>query len=304
MRKSVGFLFTACAASLLTAQVGLARAQAKPARRALLIDVTSFKEFKQIAPLGISTDPQMDIPFLSRTLAAKGFAITKLKDSEASRKQIMAALDDLANTAGPDDAIFLYFSGHGARAHGQFNLCSWDAQAESPVNDVKESDIKEWLTRLKARNVTIALDCCFSDMEIKNRPLKPLFLPKSIGRHDIGPDTSGQQVNIAPERAVILSATSPNGTALHVGSMTRPKWVGLFTMKLVQEMDVAAPTTTYRSLMADVQADVQKWIEVNPVTLKGAAITQTPTVYGAPNSLTVPCSRPCLKAPTRRRAGT
>ncbi len=292
MKKAASLFLTLSAASLLASQTGLAGAQAKPDRRALLIDVTSFSEFKKIEPLGFSADPQVDIPVLSRALKAKGFTVTALKDSEASHKQVMAALDEIAATAKPDDTILLYFSGHGAKAHGQFNLCPWDAQAESPINDVKESDLKEWLTKLKARNVTLVLDCCFNDMEIKNRPLKPLFRAKTIGRHNIGPDTQGEQVNIAPERAVILSATSPDGTALHVMPFVRPKWIGLFTMKLVQEMDVASPQTTYRSLMADVQADVQKWIDVSKPTLKGAAITQTPTLYGAASLVDRPLFAP------------
>ena len=292
MRKATGLLLAASAASLLTAQISSARAQAKPARRALLIDVTSFKDFKEIAALGGSTDPQMDIPALSRALTTKGFDIKALKDSEASRRQILAALDDLANTAAPDDTVLLYFSGHGATARGQFNLCPWDAQAESPVNDVKESDIKEWLTKLKARNVTLVLDCCFNDMEIKHRGMLPLFIPKTIRRHEIGPNTLDQDVNIAPERAVILSATSPNGTALHIVPSSRPKWIGLFTMKLVQEMDVAAPQTTYRALMADVQTDVQKWLDVNKPTKTGAAITQTPSLYGAARLIDRPLFAP------------
>ena len=105
-------------------------------RRALLIGSQTF---------GL-TGCDADVALVKQLLGAQGFdPIQTLTGEAATREGIVTAVEEVIATAGGDDAVVLYYSGHGGRlahpdwedrqakglpAHLQF-IVPWDIEASS-----------------------------------------------------------------------------------------------------------------------------------------------------------------------------
>src|SRR5918993_3433576 len=84
-------------------------------RRALCVGINEFKSLPMSSWLSGCVNDANDI---SRTLTARGFTsrnITVLRDKEATRKKVMAALDKLVDKAAPGDHLVFTFSSHGTQ---------------------------------------------------------------------------------------------------------------------------------------------------------------------------------------------
>ena len=54
-----------------------------------------------------------DVDLLTKKLKSKGFSVQSLKNSNATKKNILNALTKLVNTSKSGDIVYLHFSGHG-----------------------------------------------------------------------------------------------------------------------------------------------------------------------------------------------
>lgn len=78
--------------------------------RALLVGIGDYDR----AATGWSTiHGNNDVALLDGKLAAKGFTVSKLVDTQATKAKIIKALDDIVSVTGPGDMIYIHFSGHG-----------------------------------------------------------------------------------------------------------------------------------------------------------------------------------------------
>lgn len=96
-----------------------------------------------------------------QALAADTFAVTctLLTDGQATRAAIEREFVTLA-ACGPEDVVFISFSGHGTTTH---ELVTYDADvADLPNTCVPLSVLTEWFSRVPARRLVCVLDCCFS----------------------------------------------------------------------------------------------------------------------------------------------
>jgi hypothetical protein len=97
--------------------------------------------------------------------------VTCLTGPDATKSAILAALDDITAHVRTDDAILLYFAGHGLGHERGFFLCTADAQvATLETTAVTSEDLDQRLQRLTIRGVLIVLDCCESAGFAENAP--------------------------------------------------------------------------------------------------------------------------------------
>lgn len=156
-------------------------------RRALLIGSQTF---------GL-TGCDADIALVQRLLGDQGFEpIQTLTGEAATREGIVTAVEEVIATAGGDDAVVLYYSGHGGRlahpdwearqakglpAHLQF-IVPWDIEGstEDDFRGLLAEELSElqWRLTERTRNVTTILDCCHSGYMARNVDL----VPKAISR--------------------------------------------------------------------------------------------------------------------------
>jgi len=86
-------------------------------------------------------------------------SITKLVDADATRENIMHAIEDL-KTARDDDFVVITFSGHGTDDH---RLVPIDANASDLAGTcVPLDELAVHLDAIPSRQMFVVLDCCFS----------------------------------------------------------------------------------------------------------------------------------------------
>ncbi|WP_170985298.1 caspase family protein [Roseomonas sp. AR75] len=92
---------------------------------------------------------------------------TVLRDAEATRDGILAALDAAARDAAPGDTFVLYLAGHGVRTepdnrflflpHDTADLSSWGTLRRQGIED---TTLVSALSRIRARDAFLLLDTC------------------------------------------------------------------------------------------------------------------------------------------------
>jgi len=274
MKSGIGLL---CAAMLCLCAINPCAAE----RRALLMQVGHYQD-KLVPRIMSPNGKQGDVLLMRKVLELPkyDFKVTPLEDADASKAGILTALDKLGKEAGPDDAVLVYFSGHGARSNNKFSICPWDAHAIDPANDITEDVLARWVKGLKTKNVTIILDCCFSEAPVHKGIRSIPKQAKFMGRDPAGKMLSDIQVNLPEDRSVLLTAASQNEIGQQFANPpygADQKWYGVFTYYLYSNMLNAQPEMTYEQLIEAVRKDVSLWSQNEKVQY-----AQTPEVYASP----------------------
>ncbi|MBU6272974.1 MAG: caspase family protein [Betaproteobacteria bacterium] len=145
---------------------------------------TSSQSNRSALIVGVSTYASPDIPSLRgvgfdvgsarQIAAAMGIPdsrITVLRDAEATKAGILAALDRLASTVGEGGRVFVYFSGHGTRWFDpQVNGCKEGLLAYDQ-GTITNEEIAQRTRRVSetADKVMMFFDACHSDGVSVNR---------------------------------------------------------------------------------------------------------------------------------------
>ena len=128
---------------------------------------------RRIAVLFGNNDYKMPIPGLETPIAdvAKtaeilkarfGFDARVLKN--ASKAQIVDALNRVAAEATPDDSVLLFYAGHGYLMDDT-RMGFWipvDASVKTAANWISNTDISKLLAAIRARQLILVSDSCFS----------------------------------------------------------------------------------------------------------------------------------------------
>ena len=92
--------------------------------------------------------------------------IIRIPGSKATRENILANLMQLQERIEPDDFVILYFAGHGATLSGNNRYLFFARDAETSDTDkllasaVTDLDLKEVLSKMKARHKVVFMDTC------------------------------------------------------------------------------------------------------------------------------------------------
>ncbi len=145
-------------------------------RWALLIGIDQYPNFGsewQLEGCG------NDVAILQKTLSGRfgftGDQITVLRDGQATRDGILAAMEALVQRTGEGDEVVFFYSGHGSQQPDGKEKDEADGKDETLVpydsgrppfknRDITDDEIYLWLLRLTAKMpyVTLIFDCCHS----------------------------------------------------------------------------------------------------------------------------------------------
>jgi len=104
-----------CIVALVVACCAWAGVQAQPATRSALIVGVSNYASPEITPLeGVPFDI-ISARTIARAMGIPDSRITVLRDAQATKAAILAAMEQLAASVTPGSRVFVYFSGHGTR---------------------------------------------------------------------------------------------------------------------------------------------------------------------------------------------
>lgn len=131
------------------------------------------------SPYGRLRGPENDVQVMSKVLEKLNFGLVQCRGSNATREGIRTAWQQLISESSADDAVVIYYSGHGGLVESELKLEKvddsekpWRYQFLVPMdyNQTTEDDFRGILdieishllreTTAKTRNVTLILDCC------------------------------------------------------------------------------------------------------------------------------------------------
>ena len=90
-------------------------AHAQPATRSALIVGVSTYASPEITPLEGVPFGIVSARTIARAMGIPDSRITVLRDAQATKASILAAMEQLAASVTPGSRVFVYFSGHGTR---------------------------------------------------------------------------------------------------------------------------------------------------------------------------------------------
>lgn len=137
-----------------------------PRGHALVVGVAAYQHINRL-PAAILNDVN-DIAALLASPAHGGYdpgSVRQLVDATATRSAVLAGLDDLAARTSEDDAVCVYFSGHGALIGGpdadDSSLLMVDHGPTDPAaTSISAAELSAALHRIKARRLVVFLDAC------------------------------------------------------------------------------------------------------------------------------------------------
>ncbi len=100
-------------------------------------------------------------------------SIQTLYDRQATRDDILGAIDNFTSMLGRDDNLLIYFSGHGTiqqRSNRGFWVPS-DADVRSTSRYISHSELKDRIASFQGRHILVVADACFSGEILKGAPL-------------------------------------------------------------------------------------------------------------------------------------
>jgi len=119
-----------------------------------------------------------DATAVSQVLKARyGYQTTLLLD--ASRLEILTALNAMREKLGPNDSLMIYFAGHGELKGNQGYWIPIDAKANVASTWISNAAISDILTTIKSRHVLVVADSCYSGT--MTRAAVPVFDPAAMG---------------------------------------------------------------------------------------------------------------------------
>jgi len=291
---------------------GTAVPQGRAARHiALLIGVAHYKNFPdsggEPGKTRLYAPVANDLPRMQKSLERWGFApgedVRVLTDSAASRAGIEAGFKWLIERANDtSDVVVIYYSGHGSWARDRDGdeakvdpndradeaLVPWDASdIHDPRQLVIDDEIRDWLARMTATNVTVIVDACFSGTITRG-------ITRARARGPVGgpaaPSSQSALDALSPRHTLITAATSgQTASELPFATATGEREFGVLTFFLSRAMDAADSSIRYDELVRRVRSEM--------VGLTGRISPQDPQLEGDRGALLFRVRRPFAPRP-------
>lgn len=195
---------TAITSALCAAVFGAfaSAAQAADRHHALIIGVGQYTPASESSPLpGVPKD----LATARRMALAMGVPaqrITELRDANATKANIVEALERLRREAGPGDKVFVYFSGHGTSYNTpqgcQEGLLPYTPGRYTLDDVISETELASYTSRIseKSDKAVVMIDACFSGglgaSRTRSLAGAPDIRPKFVAR---GGEACGVPVN-------------------------------------------------------------------------------------------------------------
>ncbi|HVI91664.1 MAG TPA: caspase family protein [Dongiaceae bacterium] len=136
----------------------------------------------------------------------------QLTDGQATRANILKALQALKSSK-PEDAIFLFFSGHGFGNEDDWYFIPTDGTLDDPKTWVKASEIRAALEGAGAQRVFVVVDACYSGGTVDKFNAVTSFMTRFL---ENGLRGAGVQVLTATRRDQL----APESASLGYGFLT------------------------------------------------------------------------------------
>jgi uncharacterized caspase-like protein len=210
--------------------------------------------------------------------------LNALKNSQATRSEIIRSFREHLRRAGPDDITLFYYSGHGSQEntppefwhlepdHLDETLVCYDSRSEGGW-DLADKELALLIAEVAARgsHILCVLDGCHSGSgtraaeglavrraptDRRRRPAESFLEGALTVRPGRGDGSSDSNWSVVPEgRHLLLAACRSSETAKEVAE--EGKSHGAFTVALLSALRQTRGSITYRDLLKRVEAQVR-----------------------------------------------
>jgi hypothetical protein len=136
-------------------------AKTAPTRYALVIGVSHSSADTTIPRLRFTEQDARSVAETVRTLEEGAFDVATMINPTAH--ELRAAIHGFLDKKGPNDDLFLFYSGHGFVSSDGTYLCCYDTEiSRLALNGLSLDEIGRFTNSCKANQILIALDCCYS----------------------------------------------------------------------------------------------------------------------------------------------
>jgi hypothetical protein len=202
----------------------------------LIVQISAYEHVPPLPPV----DDAVEIAAVLTDPAQGGYPagnVRLLRDAAATRSSLVAAFDELAQSANADSTVFVYFSGHGGRVEsgphaGQYLLpvdASYPPDESLAATAISGEQFTAALSAIPARKVVVVFDCCHAG---------GVGRPKDIGSAPLETGLSeGYYDTLTAGRGRVILASSRSTEYSFVPAGAR---FGLFTSHLLDGLRGAA----------------------------------------------------------------
>lgn len=174
--------------------------------RALIVCNSQFRDDPSLSDL---YGPQEDGLLLRDALTDQSSGMFSKESvrlvQEAPSHQLCDAVEEFFQSAGHDDTLLFYYSGHGITRYQQLFLCAANTNIEKPhTTAIAESTVSSVAANSYARAKIIILDCCHSGM-LKSSELAQSLMAGSLdgtGRYVIAAASATERASDARFRGM------------------------------------------------------------------------------------------------------
>ena len=232
-------------------------------RRALLIGINDYQAVPGLQGSRNDVEAMQEILVSRWHFEPRNIAV--LLDRAATRAGILSALDQLVRVSGPDDVVYVHYSGHGSQVEDENGdesdgldetLVPQDGRTPG-VADITDDELDRIFARMRSRNVVVVLDSCHSGTATRALDIRARSVPRDT-RVELYRQTT-QTRAIVPtisSRYVLMSAAAANEDALD--GPVDGRYHGFFTYALARSAAASSATASPRELFAGVAGELNR----------------------------------------------
>ncbi len=240
-------------------------AGAPSVKRALLIGIGKYQVLPRLP------GSKNDIDLVHQVLLSRyGFAeqdIHIIRDEAATREGVLAGLHQIVTEAGPNDVVYIHYSGHGSQVEDlngdepddqlDETIVPADGRTEG-VPDITDDELDEILSRLKTSKAVVVLDSCHSGTATRGLEVRVRSVP------------ADHRVNLYKKGGVATRAIVPvnlhsyvlfSGAASHEEALDGPvdgRYHGFFTHSLFKSLQSAPMDASTREIFSGAKQELKR----------------------------------------------
>ena len=234
-------------------------------KRALLIGISKYEVLPRLP------GSKNDIELVRQVLLSRyGFSdhnVHVVRDEAATRDGILSSLNKIVKEAGPNDVVYVHYSGHGSQVEDlngdepddqlDETIVPQDGRTEG-VADITDDELEGIFSQLKTSQAVVVLDSCHSGTATRGLEVRVRSVPADDR-------IALYQKNGVTTRAIVPFNKHPyvlfSGAASHEEALDGPvdgRYHGFFTHSLFKSLQAAPTGASTREIFAGAKMELKR----------------------------------------------
>lgn len=234
-------------------------------KRALLIGISKYEVLPRLP------GSKNDIELVRQVLLSRyGFSdhnVHVVRDEAATRDGVLSSLNKIVKEAGPNDVVYIHYSGHGSQVEDlngdepddqlDETIVPQDGRTEG-VADITDDELEAIFSQLKTSQAVVVLDSCHSGTATRGLEVRVRSVPADdrVALYQKSGVTTRAIVPFNKHPYVLFS-----GAASHEEALDGPvdgRYHGFFTHSLFKSLQAAPTDASTREIFAGAKSELKR----------------------------------------------